>query len=175
MELGAQPRPGFAAERRAQAPQDHGPTHRALRCGGHDLWQALGEGLGRTGGVQAPTAAGAEEQAHGILPHRQIIRAAGVIAVNARRGDPAARALAVGAMTWAVIVRSPSLGVTAVISHHGKKQAEVGTVNAQLQKGVIRLMEYGSIHRPSHFCRSTAAAGEPKAGGHYICGQVQDS
>jgi hypothetical protein len=42
--------------------------------------------------------------------------------------------LAVGAIAWAVIVKSPSLGVTAVISHPGKKQAEVGTVNAQLRK-----------------------------------------
>jgi hypothetical protein len=43
--------------------------------------------------------------------------------------------LAVGAMTWAVIVRIPSLWVTAVISHPGKQQAEVGNVNAKLRKG----------------------------------------
>jgi hypothetical protein len=51
------------------------------------------------------------------------------------RGDDAPQRgqLAAGAMAWAVIVSTRLLWLTAVISHPGKEQAQVGRIKAELR------------------------------------------
>jgi hypothetical protein len=96
MERGAQPRPGFAAERKPQWLQHRGQTHRALSRGPHHLWQAFGDCLHGTGDVQTANTSDVQDQAHGAIPEGKIAWPARVGAMNAWRGDPATRAMGRG-------------------------------------------------------------------------------
>ena len=79
--------------------------------------------------------------------------------------------LAVGVVARAVIVRTRSLWLTAVISHPGKQKADGGRIKAQLptqgNTQAIQEIAYGSIPQARHFCLSTKAAGEPNFAVHY--------
>jgi hypothetical protein len=72
--------------------------------------------------------------------------------------------LAVSAGEWAVIVRTLSLSVTAVISHSGNDKTAVGSITAQLRMKGKWSMVYDSIPWTSHLCLSTEAAEEPILG-----------
>jgi hypothetical protein len=92
MECGAQPRSGFTAERESKVLQRRGQVHRALRRRPHQLGQAFSKALSRTAGVQAAKAADVQDQTHGVPPQRKVARAARVVAMDALRRFPTARA-----------------------------------------------------------------------------------
>lgn len=94
-ELGSQPCPRFAPEREPELLQCDGQAYGTLSGWPHQLWQVFCEGLSGAGSVQAAKTADVQDQAHGIIPQRKIARAARIVAMNARRGYPAVRAVIV--------------------------------------------------------------------------------
>jgi hypothetical protein len=91
-ELGPQPRPGLTAQCKPSLWQRHGQVHGALCRGSYHLEHPVGEGVRGTAGVQAATTADAQAHTHGVLPQRQVARAACIVTMHAPCGEPTARA-----------------------------------------------------------------------------------
>jgi hypothetical protein len=83
--------------------------------------------------VHATKAPAVQDHTDGILPQRKVAWAARVVAMAARRRCPQRGQLAVGAVVCAVIVRTRSCWLTALISHAGKDIVDVGHMQAQLR------------------------------------------
>ena len=89
---GAPPGPGVAATREPEWRPRWGPAHGPRRCGRPDRRQACSDGWRRASGVHATNTTDVQDSTHGRLPERKVARVARVVARDARRRCPPARA-----------------------------------------------------------------------------------